>query len=450
MKRYLILCTGLLLMLFSGTCSHDVDKEFWIKTFGGAITKNYINACETTGDGGCLCAGTTYSDEAKEYSVLIIKINSDGTVAWHKNYSGDGGGIATSIIKSSAGGHYIVAGALFDANDPFRQKNLVLCINEHGSILSQKTYTLGKYGSVPECLYRTRDGGLIVGGYTNDPDQTQLQAIFMLKIDRNGVPVWQKQYSHLEIASVRSVFQTSDDGFLVAGNCGWRSKAGTGVVLKLDANGDIQWQKLTRLGAAAAPLGADGYIVAASTSDFYGPSSTLVFSLDLNGNVTWAYTLEGLETGFQKILQTTDSGYVIAGQVNHDTIGNVDIWFAKLSKSGMFEWQKNISGTKRLVPRTIFQTPGGSYIVAGNSESEEEESSDALMVKLDRDGTIPGCTLVSQSTIISQETSISIEDANMSVQNLSASVTESLLQLVDVDVKETTLCSAEKNELDLK
>jgi len=72
------------------------------------------------------------------------------------------------------------------------------------------------------------------------------------------------------------------------------------------------------------------------------------------------------------------------------------------------------------------------------------------MVKLDRDGIIPGCTLVSQSTIISQETSISIEDANMSVQNLSVSVTQSLLQLVDVDVKETTLCSAEKNELDLK
>ena len=444
MKQYFMLCAGLLGMLLSSACLDDVDKDSWAKTFGGDTTNNYINACETTCDGGCICVGSTYNLAAEKHTILMIKINSDGTVAWRKNYGDNMDTMATSIISSPVSSHYIVAGTLDDASESFLQKALLLTIDTNGTILSQKTYELGEYSSVPTRLCITSDGGLMVSGYTSG-NYGPPSALFMLKLNCKGVPVWQKQYGLLEVASVNSVFETHDHGFLVAGSIGWASKLSQGVVLKLDAAGNIKWQKETRDQAIAAPMGTDGYIVTTNTSDFYGPSNTFIFSLDMNGNVGWAYTLEGLD-GPRKILQTKDSGYLLAGTVTDDSSGS-DIWLAKLSGSGMFEWQKTIGDEKRDKPSALLQTPGGAYIVAGNSQSGEEEHSDALVTKLDSTGSIPDCTLIDPGAIMSEKMSVSVEDTAMMVQNISASVADSSLQPIDVDIQETTICSSAKNGL---
>lgn len=428
-------------MLLINGCLDNGDKESWLKSFGGDTTNNYINACETTWDGGCICVGTTYDLDEEKHSILMVKINKDGTVTWRKNYGDNMDARATSIISSPVGGQYIVAGALDDASEPFRRNTLLLNINKNGGILSQKTYALSDYTSVPACLCLTGDGGLMVSGYTRD-NYGPPSALFMLKLDCKGAPVWQKQYSLLELASVNSVFETHDRGFLVAGTSGWASKAGMGIVLKLDANGNIEWQKETQNQAIAAPMGTDGYIVTTNTSNFYGPSDTFLFSLDLNGNVGWAYTLQGLD-GPRKILQTRDRGYLLAGTVADDSLGS-DIWLAKFSVAGMIEWQKTIGGEKKDEPVVLLQTTDSSYVVAGNSQSGEEERSDALVTKVDSAGSIPGCTLIGLGSIMPEETPLSIEDTAMVAQNISASVADSSLQSIDVDIQETTICFAEK------
>ena len=57
----------------------------------------------------------------------------------------------------------------------------------------------------------------------------------------------------------------------------------------------------------------------------------------------------------------------------------------------MFEWQKNINERKKTCAKNNISNPRRLLYCGGKLQiSEEEESSDALMVKLDRDGTIPG------------------------------------------------------------
>jgi hypothetical protein len=334
---------------------------------------------------------------------------------------------------------------LDDAKAPFPLRNtLLLNIDENGTILSQMVYALSAYTSVPACLCRTGDGGLMVSGYIIDYSLSA--TLFMLQLDCNGAPVWQKQYSFLELGSVNSLFETRDRGYLV-GTSGWVGNEGMGIVLKLDADGNIEWQKLTPTQALAAPMGADSYIVTTDTGyfsgPFYSPSNTLIFNLDLNGNVGWAYTLEGLD-GPRKILQTGDSGYLLAGTVVDDNSGR-DIWLAKLSEAGMLEWQKTIGDEKSEHPSALLQTSGGTYIMAGYSQAAEEKHGDVLVAKLDSTGSIPGCTLIGLGSIMPEGTSISVEDTGMVAQDFLVYVSESFLQPIEVDVQETAICSASQN-----
>ena len=77
----------------------------WQKTYGGS-NDDYAYAIQQTSDGGYILTGATASFGM---DLWVLKLNSDGSVAWQKTYVGSGVDYAQSIQQTSDGG-YIVAG----------------------------------------------------------------------------------------------------------------------------------------------------------------------------------------------------------------------------------------------------------------------------------------------------------------------------------------------------
>ena len=225
---------------------------------------------------------------------------------------------------------------------------------------------------------------------------------------------WQKCLGGTSEDIAYSIQQTSDGGFIVAGetlsndgdvsgNHGGRDA----WVVKLNSSGDIIWKKC--LGGtdhdfaySIQQTSDGGFIVAGLTgsndgdvSGNHGGSDAWVVKLNSSGNILWQKCLGGTDGDYaNSIQQTSDGGFIVAGETESndgDVSGNhggFDSWVVKLNSSGNIEWQKCLGGTGWDWENSIQQTSDGGFIVAGYTNSNDGDvsgnhgSKDYWVVKL--------------------------------------------------------------------
>ncbi len=222
-----------------------------------------------------------------------------------------------------------------------------------------------------------------------------------------------------------SIMQTSDSGYIVAGNTYSKDVfvpvnhgVGDFWLAKLYANGFIQWQK--SLGGSESDIAYSiqqtndgGYIIAgkSSSNDFdisgghHGNwnSDAWIVKITSNGTLQWQRSLGGTkDEEARAILQTDDGGYIVAGtamSIDGDLSGtavveDIDYWVVKLGVSGAIQWQKRLGGSMPDYATSIQKTTDGGYIVAGYSGSHDGDvtgnhgGTDYWIVKINSIGTI--------------------------------------------------------------
>jgi uncharacterized delta-60 repeat protein len=230
----------------------------WQKTYGGA-DKDIAYSIQQTTDDGYIVAGYTGSSGAGDYDFWVLKLNpdgdpsGDGSIAWQKTYGGTQRDIASSIQETTDGG-YVVAGRTqsFSAGD---YDFWVLKLNSNGTVAWEKTY--GQfYADYASSIHQTTDSGYIVAGHTRsfgggggdfwvlklhpdgwDPDGPGGDP------PQDGIIAWEKTYGGTGWEAASSIQQTSGGGYNVAGDT-WSFGVGDPVphdlwVLKLGDNGQI-------------------------------------------------------------------------------------------------------------------------------------------------------------------------------------------------------------------
>jgi PKD repeat protein len=208
----------------------------WQNTYGGS-GNDYAHFIQQTTDGGYIVAGRNASFNGGGHDVWILKLNSDGTIAWEKEYGGSGRDLANCVQQTADGG-YIVAGSLDIALAVYHP--WILKLDSDGNVEWQKTYSGGgnEEGDA-EYVRQTEDGGYIASGryFTLGSDDSHA---YILKLNSDGNVEWQKTYSGTEWEGAYSVQQATDGGYIVAGGT---SSFGAGSwdawVLKLNASGEI-------------------------------------------------------------------------------------------------------------------------------------------------------------------------------------------------------------------
>jgi len=174
---------------------------------------------------------------------------------------------------------------------------------------------------------RTRDGGIILAGEWDDPDQTVNTLV--IRLNKKGEIAWQKILFGDGTGS--SVQQTSDGGFVLA-NPG---------ILKLTSTGLVEWhlRYVSGFAKSVQETKDKGFLVTGHIPD----TGAWVLKLDKLGNVQWQNTYScSLDEGAFFASEVADGGFLIAGTTRCNAPFGGTL-LLKINSTGDLEWHKIFS-----------------------------------------------------------------------------------------------------------
>jgi uncharacterized delta-60 repeat protein len=394
----------------------------WAKTYGD-LYADVAQSIQQTSDGGYIVAGYSSSfGPEHRYNFWILKLKADGTAAWQKYYPMLWDEHAYSIQQTSDGG-YIVAGTT-TTNPPGFIAFLILKLNSDGTVAWGNSYGGTGY-DYANSVQQTSDGGYIVAGSTTSFGDTNGDC-WILKLNPDGTVAWQKTYGGTGADVANFVQQTLDGGYIVVGvTDSFGAGSDDALLLKLDADGNVAWQKTYGGTLMDSPNSIQqtsdgGYVVAGVTNSFSSSTDFWVTKLDPNGNATWSRIYGGSNTSYAySIQQTSDGGYIVAGWTNGFGAGGADAWVLKLYADGSVAWQKTYGNLATNYTYSIQQTSDGGYIVAGS------DTTDFWVMKLDSNGNMLGCPagLIGTSSAVAGTPTLTITTPAPTIGNTSATIT---------------------------
>jgi hypothetical protein len=157
----------------------------------------------------------------------------------------------------------------------------------------------------------------------------------------------------------------------------------------------------------------------------------------------WAKTYGGSASdSAYSIQQTSDGGYIVAGQTSSFGAGG-DFWVLKLDGAGDVVWQKTYGGSATDLAYSIQQTSDGGYIVAGQTSSFGAGGYDPWVLKLRPGGSIdPSCPsgMVAESTAIPDSTSVTPSTSTATAKDSAGTITDTAVTPADTSAVVQTQC----------
>ncbi len=347
MKSFILLFS---IFSFSFLCAQEAPEIEWQVSLGGSNQDEAYSIFQTQ-DNGYIVAGVTGSNNGDVFcnkggfNTWVVKMNEEGAIEWSKCFGGSANERINSIVQNSSG-EYVFAGTTDSEDGDVTVYHgssdvWVVKLNQIGDIVWQKSFG-GSRDEEGNHIELTNDGGYILAGYTRSIDgdiveNKGLYDFWVLKLDDQGNLEWQKTYGGTEDDKAFAIHQTIDGGYIVGGHSN-------------SNNGDVN--------------GNNGY------QDYW------VVKLNHIGEITWEKSFGGSENDYlESIEQTSEGGYILAGASSSndgDVSGNhnyFDYWVLKLTNSGDIEWQKSLGGSRNDWGYSVVQCDNGDYVVAGVTNS---------------------------------------------------------------------------------
>ncbi len=268
----------------------------WQKTYGGSSHDQLYSIQQTT-DGGYISVGVTTSNNGDVFGnhggfeFWVVKLTENGSIQWKKSFGGSNNDWPYYIQQTNDGG-YIMSGMTMSNNGNVSgnhgdRDGWVVKLNEAGGI--QWAKTLG--GSGPDeawSVIQTSDGGYIVAGSSgsNDGDVTVnhgFNDVWIVKLSEAGVIQWQKSLGGSNLDGAKSIIQTADGGYILAGE-------------SMSNDGNVS--------------------VNHGNTDFW------IVKLNVEGAIEWEKSLGGIGLDVARsVCQLNNGSYVVAGYVSSDVPG---------------------------------------------------------------------------------------------------------------------------------
>ena len=242
-------------------------------------------------------------------------------------------------------------------------------------------------------VQQTSDGGYIIAGYTESFGAGNSD-VYLVKTDVSGIRQWQQTFGGTSFDQGYSVQQTFDGGYIVTG---YTFSYGAGYqdvwLIKTEANGDTVWtqtfgEDMPDEGCSVQQTTDGGYIVTGFTySNGTVSYDVYLIKTDANGDTVWTRALGGSDDEWgNSVQQTSDGGYIIAGYNFSWTTFDVDIYLIKTDAIGDTIWTRTYGGSNDDKGYSVQQTSDGGYIIAGKTSSYGAGSSDVWLIKTDANG----------------------------------------------------------------
>jgi len=344
---------------------------------------------------------------ANDFFSCMAFTKDGGLIAGGTSYSGISGQKTDSLRGTDGGDYWIIK------------------LDAAGNIQWDKTIG-GTRNDQLTAIQQTKDGGYILGGYSQSDASADKQAprigaldYWIAKLDAAGNIQWDKTYGlpeeYFDICELYDLKQTGDGGYIMTGTVVGEDYEEPNWVIKTDASGNMEWNSITggeEAGNNTIIQTKDGgYMLGSSTVDHIAEKTSYrVVKFDKNGVIQWKKIYgagEFSSSYLYSILQMTDNSYLLAGssdgwleEFKTDTSrGRNDYWLLKIDSLGNALWDKTIGGNYYDYLRSIDKTADGGLILGGysysNASGEKTENNsggggltdaDYWIVKLNKQG----------------------------------------------------------------
>lgn len=359
----------------------------WEKTLGGKQSEYLFDAVATP-DYGFILAGSSISnkggtkneDGKGNYDYWLWKMNDKGGLEWQKSFGGSGFDYLQSVQLTKEGG--FILGGVSDSEKGFEKRDdkkggfdfWIIKLDAKGNQIWQRT--IGGNGQEKlHSINATNDGGFIIGG-TSSSDKSPLHEdgkedkfgkneaskgnldLWIVKLNANGDVVWQKTYGGEYADELKAITQTKDGGYIVGSY-------------------------------SNSPKSKD------KSKDTFGEGDFWILKLNANGEIEWEKTIGGSQDdNLFSLIPTKDGGYIAGGNSNSGaenskTKGNgkgTDFWVVKLDSAGIIEWQETYDYGKLDILTSIVENPDGTFMLGGYAQPESKSEGILKVIMADKEG----------------------------------------------------------------
>lgn len=382
MVTKILLSTSLLVFFLVKTNVAQRVPIDWQLCIGGNFPDNARDVSPANVDGYAITGWSESTDgiftgNHGHQDVAVVKVSSAGQLEWSALYGGSVSDQGYSIKATADGSGYVVVGQS-SSNDMQVPRNhgqgdgWLFKIDNDGTLQWQRSLG-GSMSDLANDVIITSDGGMLVAGYTASNDGNLTNAGYkggldgwLLKLDANGFIQWSKCFGGTNDDILTCVKQVSDGSYVATGNT--HSKNGN-----LDSH--------------------------------YGPpdySDLWVIKVDQSGNLLKSSNFGGFQVDYGNDLVEDNSGNIwvagYTGSSDNDAIqnhGKYDAFLVKLSynfeKLGTFCYGGNNNDVLR---GGIAQLSDGNLLLSATAYSSEPYVSEHIfgfdywVLKIDTNGNL--------------------------------------------------------------
>lgn len=300
-------------------------------------------------------------------------------------------------IKMYEGKYYIVGTTRKDAQSA--QDYYLIRLRSNGTVEKRFRFGFPRH-DVGNQVIVDQDGVFIFGsaydwGFPNVD-------MHLFKINENGEPDWEKfygtEYQDLGLNAIR----TRDGGFGLIGNSNSQLDGGDFFIVKTDAQGNMQWQKMfgpkyVDYGFSLVENNSGEFVLAGTENGFYLPTQTdfvthdsdaLLIKIDKEGNELWYKKFGGTSHDWAKdIIIAPEDGYFVCGSTQSFGAGSFDVLLMKLDENGNEIWKRTFGGPEfEYGEKLTLGADGNLYIAATSASFSNDHKPDHYIIKTDLDG----------------------------------------------------------------
>jgi hypothetical protein len=371
------------------TCGATFQKTFGLPG-GNDQGFNIIN----TSDGNLMVVGNSSASGTTNHDGLVMKFNNIGTLLWSKTLGGAQEDHLTEVVATPDGG--CVAGGRTNTAglETYSGDIWFVRIDGNGNILWQKRYFIGGTAGGPAALTATSDGGFAFSG--TFPNTPGLSDWIIVKLDAGGNIQWQKKLGTGNSDSSVGLVEDDHGGAgLVASGIIYSSSWYDAVITKLDMSGNLVWTKAYDFDSRGNWLGpvykvSDGFVFSTRNALGYDKEDARlgILKTDFSGNIIWAreFTAPNCREGRMTVLP--DGGFMmVESQFPHDAAS--DNHLLRIDAAGNLLWAKKY-------PRTgtewFNNLAANDNYVMGAGFANSGSYSDVLLARADLSGKMATCS----------------------------------------------------------
>ncbi|AKI96638.1 hypothetical protein [Kosmotoga pacifica] len=313
-----------------------------------------VRDMKATPDGGFILVGdAVFENDSRD--IFVAKINRSLEIEWktiiNEPLAND---FAFSVLVKNS--RYILVGCKVIQG---KKDAILIEIDRNGNLVKKQVFE-GKNSDCFTSIANTKDGGYAVAGWTysnlNNLSDEDKRKIWVIKFDAYGNIQWQRLYGDHWANSAKYIEQTKDGGFIITG---W-----------------INYDK---------------------EAEFGGNDDIYILKTDKNGNPIWEYKTGGeyQDTG-NKVIQTDDRGFLVlatTSQLKNNKLSfkvSKGVLLIKLNSYGREFWRKTFEGEGNVEALDIIKVENNNYAFIGNTTSDSNSNSTQKLwlVNIDDSGNI--------------------------------------------------------------